>query len=48
MVWATSSAGLPSFVENIYNATRLQSALGYLSADKFEERNAPAGPKKAA
>jgi putative transposase len=39
------AADLPNFIENIYNATRLHSALGYLSPDKFEERNAPAGSK---
>ena len=39
---------LPNFIEHIYNATRLHSALGYLSPDKFEEINAPAGSKKAA
>lgn len=39
---------LPNFIENTYNATRLHSALGYLSPDKFEEINAPAGSKKAA
>ena len=39
---------LPNFIEHIYNATRLHSALGYLSPDKFEEINAPAGSKKSA
>jgi len=42
------AADLPNFIENIYNATRRHSALGYLSPDKFEERNAPAGSKRAA
>ena len=42
------AADLPAFIENIYNATRLHSALGYLSPDKFEEINAPDGSKKIA
>ena len=37
------AADLPAFIENIYNATGLHSALGYLSPGKFEEINAPAG-----
>jgi putative transposase len=41
------AADLPLFIEKIYNATRLHSALGYLSPDKFEEINAPAGSKNA-
>lgn len=42
------AADLPNFIDNTYNATRLHSALGYLSPDKFEQLNAPAGLKKAA
>ena len=42
------AADLPAFIENIYNATRLHSALGYLSPDKFEEINAPDGSKNDA
>jgi len=40
------AADLPNFIENVYNATRLHSALGYISPDKFEEINAPHGSMK--
>lgn len=42
------AADLPNFIENVYNATRLHSALGYISPDRYEEINAPHGSKKVA
>ena len=40
------AADLPGFIDNIYNATRLHSALGYVSPNQYEEMNAPDGSKK--
>ena len=40
-------ADLPTFIEDIYNETRLHSALGYLSPNTFEKINAPDGSKCA-
>ena len=42
------AADLPSFIEEVYNETRLHSALGYLSPARYEEINPPAQVKSAA
>ena len=42
------AADLPAFINDVYNATGLHSALGYLSPDQFVERNAPTRSKQAA
>ncbi len=42
------AADIPRFIEQVYNETRLHSAIGYLSPAQFEDINIPAPTKSAA
>lgn len=42
------AANLPHFIDQVYNTNRLHSALGYLSAQQFEDQYATLAVKSAA